>query len=576
MRRVVLFFSVLVTLVFMACSQRVSMGDKPSYTHTTSTDYNRFFLEALRLENKGDYPAAFDLLSRCIALDSLAPEAFYILGVYYSDLGLDSLADMSLKRAISLNPRNDAYHERLAQWYLQTQDYPRAISAYEYLYDTNHSRTDVLEILLRLYQQTQNYSHMLSTLERYEQVEGISEETTLTKMQIYQQKGDEASAYKALKTLVDEHPNDVNYKVLLANWLSQHHRSSEARDIFAIAEQTDPNNELVTLSLYDFYRAEGEDSLSNIYRDRLLLNRHTASTTKLTMLQHIIRDSELQGTDSSKILALLDDILVSDSTNADVAELKASYMLMKGMDTEEVSQALHRVLSIAPDRVTARLQLLQWEVRRENLDGIIALCEPAIVYNPSEIAFTYYLGIAHYQRGDTLQALDAFRRGLSHIDTHSDADIVSDLYAIIGDIEHSLGNTSQAYAAYDSCLHWKADNVGCLNNYAYFLSVDNCELKKAETMSLKAITLEPNNPTYLDTYAWVLYMQERFAEAKLFIDRTLENSDSITDATLLDHAGDIYEACDEKERALEYWHEALLMQPEDEATIRKKILKYEK
>ncbi len=576
MRRVALFVSVLATLLFVACSQRVSMGDKPSYAHTTSTDYNYYFLEALRLENNEDYPGAFDLLSRCIELDSLAPEAYYMLGVYYSDLGLDSLADMSLKRAITLNPRNDAYHERLAQWYLQTQNYPRAISAYEYLYENNHSRTDVLEILLRLYQQTQDYSHMLSTLERYEQVEGISEETTLTKMQIFQQKGDESSAYKALKTLVDEHPNDVNYKVLLGNWLAQHRRSSEAREILTLAEQTDPNNELVSLSLYDFYRAEGEDSLSHIYRDRILLNRHTASSTKMTMLQHIIRDSEVQGTDSTKVLALLDDILASDSTNADVAELKASYMLMKGMDTEEVSQALRQVLSIAPDRVTSRLQLLQWEVRRENLDGIIDLCEPALIYNPDELAFSYYLGIAHYQRGDTLQALDAFRRGISHADAHSDATMVSDFYAIVGDIEHSLGNTSEAYAAYDSCLHWKADNVGCLNNYAYFLSLDNTELKKAETMSLKAITIEPNNPTYLDTYAWVLYMQERFSEAKLFIDRTIENSDSITDATLLDHAGDIYEACDEKERALEYWRQALLLSPEDEATIRKKILKYEK
>ncbi len=568
--------------LMMACSQHVTTESRSpqSYVHPTSSKYNYYFLEALRLQNKGDFPAAFDLLTQCVALDSLAPEAYYMLGVYYADIGDDSIADAYLKRAIELNPRNDAYHERLAQWYLQTQNYPGAIAAYEHLYANNHERTDVLEILLRLYQQTQNYDQMLHTLARYEQVEGISEETTLTKMQIYQQKGEEHNAYKALKTLCDEHPNDVNCMVLLANWLSQHHRIDEARTIFATAEQTDPNNEFVTLSLYDFYRAEGEDSLSNIYRDKLLLNRHTATGTKLTMLQYIIRDNEERGEDSTKVITLLDTILSVDSMDLDVAELKASYMLMKGMDTTLVNQAWRQVLGIAPDHLNARLQLLQSQVRTENLPGIIAVCEPALIYNPDELTFCYYLGLAHYQLSDTLAALSAFRHGLSRIPTSSTAasspDLVSDFYAIVGDIEHSLHNDSATYAAYDSCLQWKPDNAACLNNYAYFLAVDNRELRRAETMSLRAITLEPNNPTYLDTYAWVLFRLERFTEAQQYIDRTLSLSDSITDATLLDHAGDIYEAIGEATRAVEFWKEALMLEPEDSALIRKKLLKYEK
>ncbi len=574
--RVLLFVGV-VMMFFIACSQRVTLVSEKTYTHSTSTEYDYFFLEAVRLQNGGDYAAAFDLLRHCVMLDSLAPESYYLIGVYYADLGMDSLADVCLKRAIELNPKNDAYHERLAQWYLQTQEYDKAIEAYEYLYANNKSRTDVLEVLLHLYQQAKNYPKMLSTLERYEQVEGMSEETTLSKMQIYQQKGDKESAYKALRELCEEHPNDVNYKVLMGNWLQQNNRSDEARTIFAQAESTDPNNEFVALSLYDFYRAQGEDSLSTIYRDRLLLNKHTASNTKITILQHIIRENQLAGGDSTEVLALFDDILCADSLNADVAELKTTYMFMKEMDRDSINEALRYVLSIAPDRVTPRLQLLQSEMQKQNMDGIIELCEPALIYNPTEVAFCYYLGLAYYQRGDTLDALEAFRKGISRINSRSDAEMVSDFYGLIGDIEHLIGNKSEAYAAYDSCLHWKSDNVGCLNNYAYFLSLDNIELKRAETMSLKAINLEPNNPTYLDTYAWVLYMEERYSEAKIFIDRALEYSDSTRlDATLLDHAGDIYEACGDKEQALQYWEEALMYEPDDEATIRKKLKRYEK
>jgi len=42
-----------------------------------------------------------------------------------------------------------------------------------------------------------------------------------------------------------------------------------------------------------------------------------------------------------------------------------------------------------------------------------------------------------------------------------------------------------------------------MNNYAYYLSEEKTDLKKAEKMSAKAVEKEPNNSTYLDTYAWI-------------------------------------------------------------------------
>ncbi len=579
MRGTRVFTAILAAAVtFAACSRRDTFPfPSAGYGHKTSPKYDYYFLEALRLQNNGDFPAAFDLLTRCTEMDSLAPEAYYLLGVYYSDLDEDSLADKCLKRAIELNPANDAYHERLAQWYIQTQEYSRAAEAYEYLYASNKSRTDVLELLLRLYQQQKNYNGMLSAIARYEQVEGVSEETTLTKMQIYQQKGERQKAEKALEELCDEHPNDVNVKVMMGNWLQQNGRPEDARAIFLQAERTDPTNEYVATSLYDFYRAQGEDSLSALYRDRILLNRHTSPSTKTTMLQAIIRDNERQGGDSSGVLRLFGDILESDPENADVAELRAVYMTMKKMPADTINRALEHVLEIAPDRAGSRLQLLQSVWNGHDLDSIIAICRPALIYNPDEPAFCYYLGLAYFQRGDTLDALGTFRLGVSRAGDRAGNEMTGDFYALIGDIEHYLGHTEASYAAYDSCLNFTPAHASCLNNYAYFLATEGGDLKKAEGMSLKAVNMEPSNATYLDTHAWVLFMQERFSEARVFIDRTLENADSLDDNSVLyEHAGDIYEACGEIPGAVEYWKQALAGNPDNVAAIRKKIRKYEK
>jgi tetratricopeptide (TPR) repeat protein len=126
----------------------------------------------------------------------------------------------------------------------------------------------------------------------------------------------------------------------------------------------------------------------------------------------------------------------------------------------------------------------------------------------------------------------------------------------MGDIYHQKGMDKEAFAAYDSCLVWKDDNIGCLNNYAYYLSVKNIRLNDAERMSLRTVKAEPENPTYLDTYAWILFRLHRYEEAKEYIDRTLKN-DPDSAFVLLEHAGDIYYHVGNKEKAVELWQKAL-------------------
>ena len=146
---------------------------------------------------------------------------------------------------------------------------------------------------------------------------------------------------------------------------------------------------------------------------------------------------------------------------------------------------------------------------------------------------------------------------------------------MLGDVLHKRQRSNEAYAAYDSCLVYDPDKVMCLNNYAYFLSCEQRDLKKAEKMSYRAITAEANNSTYLDTYAWILYQQERYEEARIYIDRALENDTTDTDPNgeILDHAGDIYFRLGMPDKALEFWQRALPLGVENEAILQKKIKK---
>ena len=144
----------------------------------------------------------------------------------------------------------------------------------------------------------------------------------------------------------------------------------------------------------------------------------------------------------------------------------------------------------------------------------------------------------------------------------------ADFYAAMGDLLFEKGRKAEAYAAYDSCLQWKDDNLGCLNNYAYYLSLDGDSLDKAERMSHATVKAEPENATYLDTYAWILFMQKRYAEARVYIDQAVKN-DADSSAVILEHAGDIHAMAGDAEEAVRLWRQAAAKDPANKLLARK-------
>lgn len=519
--------------------------------------FDYFFLEAIRQQGAGNYSAAFDLLEHARTINPKAAEVYYYQSMYYSQMKQDSLAMDCLLKAVALNPNNQTYPERLAQYYIGNQEYDKAIDAYELLYSHNHENTDALMILVQLYQQQKNYSKMLSTLDRIEMEEGESEQLALSKMRVYEMMGDKKAAYNALKTLSDQHPLDLVYKTMLGNWLMQNDRQKEAYKLFTDVLKEEPDNAYAESSLYDYYNATEQRELARQMLDRILMGKNTDVDTKIVMIRSFIQDNEKNGGDSTQVLSLFNKVLTVEKPSAEIAELRAAYMEIKKMPQDSVNAAYNKVLDIAPDNAQARLQLVQNLWNQKKYDEVISMTDQAQAYNPEEMVFYYFGGMAHYMKGDEDATLVTFRKALGQVNEKSSPDLVSDLYMIMGDILNKKGEEKESFAAYDSCLQWKDNNIPALNNYAYYMSLGGKDLQKAEQMSYKTIKAEPKNATYLDTYAWILFMEERYQESKIYIDQAINNLDSTeNNNTVLEHVGDIYAMNGMTDQAVEYWQKS--------------------
>ena len=543
-------------------------------TKNASLRFKYFYLEAINQQNKGNYAAAFDLLNHCQQINPNAAEVYFMRSAYHSSMKNDSLMMADIERAAALNPNNTTYLERLGQAYIGMGDFPQAIETYEKIFANTRDRDDVLNILIQLYDRQKDYDNMLRSIDRMESLEGSSEEITLARMRVLSMKGDKEAELVELKSISSKHPNDMNYHVMMGNWLLQNDRADDALKEYRYVLDMEPENLMAQMSMLDYYRNVGEDSLATDLQEKMLISETTPISSKMTLMRKVVGDNEQQGGDSTEVLDLFHRILAQPQKTTDMHELYAAYMTLKKMPKDSVCQALKDALTIAPDNAGVRLELIQSRWGDKDYDEVIRLCKAAQEYNPDEMAFYYFMGMAHYQKDEKDEALQSFQLGVSQINENSNKEIVSDFYAIMGDILHSKNRETEAYAAYDSCLQWKPDNVGCLNNYAYYLSEQGKDLQKAEQMSYRTIKAEPDNSTFLDTYAWILFMQERYEESKIYIDQAVQK-DSTVSEVILEHAGDIYAKVGDMEKALDYWQQAREKGADSKVLIRKiKLRKY--
>lgn len=530
--------------------------------------YDYYYLEAIRMKLQNKYDAAFDLLQHCLAIRPDAASALYELAQCYLYLQQPAQAETLMEKAVRNAPDNYWYHQDLANLYIRQKKTELATDLLERMLRLFPDKPDPLYSLLDIYGRRQEYSRMIGIFNSLEQRLGKNEQFSMEKFRIYQQQGDSRKAVQEIESLAAEYPKELRYRVMLGDAYLQDGKADAAYRLYRNVLDEEPDNALAMYSLASYYEETGQKALYEQQIDSLLLNRKVDADTKVGVMRQLIIENEQAGGDSIRIIRLFDRIMQQEPDDASLPMLYAQYLLSKGMD-EASFPVLREVLELDPTNTAARMILLGEAVRKEDYKEVISLCEAGVEASPDRLEFYFYLAVGYVQAERTDEAIETCLNALKHVDKDSKKEVVSDFYAIMGDAYHTKKMNREAYAAYESALEHNPDNIGALNNYAYYLSLERRDLDKAEDMSYRTVKAEPTNATYLDTYAWILFEKGYYAEARLYIDDAMKN-DGGKSADVVEHCGDIYYMTGEVEEALKYWQQALEMGSESE-TLPQKI-----
>jgi len=562
----------------VSCGTVKSTREKPavalaqsSLTPEQQRKYDYFFLEAMRLKEKKDYASAFGLLQHCLDIHPNAASALYEVSQYYMFLRQVPQGQEALEKAVANAPDNYWYSQGLASLYQQQNELDKAITLLEQMVVRFPAKQDPLFNLLDLYGRQEKYDKVISTLNRLEKHMGKNEQLSMEKFRIYLQMKDDKKAFQEIESLVQEYPMDMRYQVILGDVYLQNGKRQEAYDVYQKVLAAEPDNPMAIFSMASYYKQTGQEELYQQQLDTLLLNKKVTPDTKVGVMRQMIVENEQADKDSTQIIALFDRIMKQEQDDPQIPMLYAQYLLSKNMEAESVP-VLEQVVDLDPTNKAARMMLIGAAVKKEDYKQIIKVCEPGIEATPDALEFYYYLAIAYNQAEKPDSVISICKRALEHTTADSKKEIVSDFYSILGDMYHTQKQMKEAYAAYDSALVYNPSNIGALNNYAYYLSVERRDLDKAEEMSYKTVKAEPNNATYLDTYAWILFEKGNYAEARIYIDNAMKSEGGDKSDVIVEHCGDIYYMTGDVDGALIYWKKALEMGSESKK-LKQKIEK---
>ena len=531
-----------------------------------SRKFDYFFYEGLNLKAAGKYDAAYEAFNHCLSIDSTASAVLYELSSFYAQMNRPEKSLEMLRRAVAYSSDNFTYRLALATMSRNLGMYGEAVDEYERLIKDYPSKFELNYYLADALTQKGDLDKAIDAYNALESSVGMKEPLSMQKYKLYNALEQPENAFKEVEKLAAKFPMDSRYQIILGDLYLEKKDTVKALGYYQKAHELDPSNPYYIVSMANYYEVVGDKEAAETQIRSALVNEKLDVETKVGILsRYVIRLRQTEnGMDSAN--ALFQTLLEQHPEDIDLKQMYGSLLVAQDKNDEARFQ-FQLITEMEPTSVGAWQQLLNLALKSEDIPEVIRICTRCQELFPDAPEYYFYLGVAYFQQDKYQEALDTYKAGLEII-PENNLGLKSDFYGQIGDIYYQLKNLSETYKAYDEALKYNDKNVVILNNYAYFLSLEKKDLKKAERMSAQTVKLEPNNATYLDTYAWIFFVQGNYTLAKIYIESALAN-DTTKSAELVDHYGDILYMKGDKEKALEQWKKAKELGKESEVLDRK-------
>lgn len=553
--------AILLLLTVLPFADKLMASDRKAISEDDRVKAEYIFLEAEKQRNMGRDDAFHHLLQYAHSLDPENSAIAYYLGysrLMKSNLSVsDSLFSSSLRmmrKHVDAHPE-DKYEAMLyANGNMIANQVQEGLRVLKIQAERNPHNVEVQLSIADAYARLEDYRNAIAAYDSVQLWQGQSVQLSARKVRAYQALNDTVGAIGEMRSLLATAPRNVDYNLAMGNMMLMFGERDSALTYYDKAQQYEPENGATYLAKAQFYNAIGDSVNYDQQTYQALVSKDLDVASKVEVLADYARHL-LVAKDSSARTENLFKVLIEQHPNEPQIRMLFSDYLAAKDDMKGAAEQMDYAVNLDPTDAQAWNRLLVLNIISENYEAAIAAGDRAIELNPNNIELYGYIAPAYYNIKQYDKAIEVYKKALAAVDS-TDTEHRSMFLGGMGDAKFSMGDTIGAFALYDQAIEIDPNNVSILNNYAYFLTLCNRDLDKAERMSAKTVQAEPQNATFLDTYAWVFYKRKEYTMAQLYIEMAIKN-ERRPSSDIYDHYGDILLAVGNKQEALKQWKKAL-------------------
>lgn len=530
-----------VCIVFLLCSVM-------AYSQTAAVE--NMVMTAVEKLDAGDVNGAKALLEKAVSADDSSDAAWYYLSRIAAAQNQPDKAEACLKKAVALDGGNFWYRHTLARLYSLTSRPELAISMYEDLLKDFPKNSDLYFDLVEFYASQKELDKAIDMLRDIEVEFGMTESIAMYRFNLLRMLNRHEEAYDSLKEYNSRYSSPFVLTTLADYEMSMYNDSTALKyydEALEIASDYSP----ALLGKAEAYRVTMKYDQYFTTLETYLEGPDTPVAAKVDYLTAIIQRTGAKFLKTFRpqldaAVATLQEVHPTDSMS-----LRTAAVYFYSTDRKDMAGEYFRQnAQIHPESYNAAADYIEYLMYIDAHAELSEQGRKAFARFPDETAFLEMAALGDYGLGEYEKVLDVCRTIIEVAPADSAKCVRS--YSTMGDVYYHMGQTKNAFKAYEKALKIAPDYVYVLNNYAYFLSEEGKKLKKACAMSRKTIEAEPDNATYLDTYAWILYLMGKPEEAKPLFKRAMlyGGKDS---PVILDHYAEVLYALKEYDMAFIYW-----------------------
>jgi tetratricopeptide (TPR) repeat protein len=542
----------------------VMVAGKPM-SNADSIEVRDMFLSALHEKTIENFAKAADLFNQVLQADPANDAAMYELAGLKQSQKNDADARQLLERAVTVNPNNEWYWLALANSYEKTNDLAKLENVFNELIRISPDKPEYYFDKANAYFLQGRLDDALAVYKKIESITGITDDIVAQRQKIYLKQNKVDLAASELENMITANPGQVKYYLLLAEIYNSNHLNDKALEILQKAAKLAPNNGMVHLALADIYRDKKDnDACFNELKLAFAIPDLDIDQKLRILMGYYPKFPEA----NAKASALeLSRILVS--THPADAKAYAAYgdMQMQSGNMKDARTAFQKSVQLNEQTYSVQEQLVRMDLSDNDADAALKDGQNALSLFPNQAWMNYLVGVAYLQKKNYPKAISYIKNATSL--ELQDKDLLSQCFSTLGDCYHQQQDDAKSDEAYEKSLSYNADNAYTLNNYAYYLSVRGINLDKAAEMSKKSNDLQAGTASFEDTYAWILFKQKKYADARVWIEKALADDKSHS-AVQQEHYGDIMFYLGNTDAAVVNWKKAKEM-GEQSPTMDRKI-----